>query len=180
MRLRDDYLAGNCEKLNSSRPQLVLMTGLNRECRGKRNSTRYKVGVSRKETRFAKILDRRTPPNRAKGGLNSKRTVLKWFCFLRKDVLPTPMNSRRLRMPCSRHTNCCTDGMTVVLISWVSLSVLFCLALLKAAARPHPASRDLAETFHPLPSTDKKTTSALDPIPSQQTAHSLHASCPVS
>jgi hypothetical protein len=71
--------------------------------------------------------------------------------------------------------------MTVVLISWVSLSVLFCLALLRAAARPHPSSKeDLAQTLQPLPSTGKKQVQTLDPVPSQQAARPLQASCPVS
>jgi hypothetical protein len=37
-----------------------------------------------------------------------------------------------------RHGSCCIPSMALILIFWVFVSVTFCLALLRAAARPLP------------------------------------------
>lgn len=48
---------------------------------------------------------------------------------------------------------CCFSVMVIVLIVWVSLSLLVCLACLRAAARPQPSLESPLDTDLPEPSS---------------------------
>jgi len=44
--------------------------------------------------------------------------------------------------------------MTIVLLVWVGIGVVFCLAVLLAAARPKPTLKDNPESLHRLPTPE--------------------------